>query len=183
MSARKKQAARPKIVEDVAELDSNVCVITKGQQADHHARTTEAMADCVGKECGMAVRSSVKLQKESLPNEPDEPLRTAATAEIEKWKKQLDRHCKKVEEHEENKGKAFVVIKGQCAMAMRNKPEAQEKCQDVESDCNVMELLKIIGGLMCELDVQHNHKSMALVLRRLLTVQQRECKSVPGCCK
>lgn len=164
---------------DVEALGKNVYFITKGQQADQYTKTTEAIADYVGIKYGMVMRSLVKDQKEIKLTEPTTPKSGASELEVKKWEKELDRYYKKVDKYEEDKAKVFIVIKGQCTLAMKNKIEAQEDYQDIEKNYEVVALLKSIRAVAYEPDIQYDHKCAQLALKRLLNVKQFENESLP----
>lgn len=125
------------------------------------------------------MQSLIKDQKEIKLTEPKTLKEGATTSlDVEKWKKELDRYYKKVDKYEEDKAKVFIVIKGQCTLALKNKVEAQANYEDIEKDYNVVDLLKSIQAVVFEPDVQYDHKYTCMALKRLLNVRQQENESL-----
>ena len=60
---------------DIEESGHHVHVCATEDQGDHCVKTTEAIADCVGREHNKAMRSPVKDEIEAPPQEPEEPKR------------------------------------------------------------------------------------------------------------
>jgi hypothetical protein len=95
--------------------------------ADMYIRTTEAVADYVGKEYGKDMHMLVKNQTERTFTEPRAPRKEESTPGLlEKYKTELDIYHKDCKEYKDNKSKVFVVILGQCLPSVRSKLESDD---------------------------------------------------------
>lgn len=105
------------------------------------------------------MRILVKSQEETIPEEPDEPqAKDASDIQVKKCEKELSQCCKKLDKHEECKAKAFVIVKGQCTLTMKNKAESMKDCKKIEQDDDIIGLLKSPKELaFTTVDVQHEH--------------------------
>ena len=75
---------------DIPELGNNVYLFGSRNQGDSYIKTTEAIADYVGRECSREMRLLVKNQEENLPAEPKEPESSATEGRMTKYAKELD---------------------------------------------------------------------------------------------
>ena len=91
-------------------------IIGSQYQADMYTTTTKAIADYVGKECGRAMRLLVNNLTETTFTEPTAPAVPTSTrggqqqinpVRIEKWKTELNRYHKKLDQYEEDKAKVL----------------------------------------------------------------------------
>ena len=168
---------------DIAALKGHVYVFGKKNQADMYIRTTEALADYVGREYGKAMRLLVK-GTEAAPEEPTHPRKVSVKDEdipfeLEKYKTQLIRHMKKMDEYEENKAKVFVIIKGQCTLTMRNKLESLDSFPQLEVNDDVIGLLKVLKELaFSTINAHYEYWTMMESLRKLMNVQQMSRESL-----
>ena len=102
---------------DIEELGGNVCMHGRRGQGDWCIKTTEAIAECVGRECSKEMRLLVKDKKETKFVEPRVPTdKDPDKFAVERHKQQLNRHCNKTQKCEEHKAKVFMIVKGQCSV-------------------------------------------------------------------
>ena len=81
--------------------------------------------------------------------EPAEPTGDKiSTAQLEKYriklKSQVDRELK----YEDNKGRTFRIMVGQCLPVMKNKLESVDECSDLERNSDVKGLMELMESLM-----------------------------------
>jgi hypothetical protein len=110
---------------NITELSSNVYQYGTRDQGDSFNRTTEAIADYVGREYSKEMRLLVKNQKENEPKELVMPDKEEAKPPflMKKYERELKQYYFKKERYEEHKAKIFVIVKGQCTLNMKNKVE------------------------------------------------------------
>ncbi len=94
----------------------------------------------------------IKL-KEFPPKKPTPPdgnppkKNDPVPPEWREYDKRLDLYIKKLDYYEEDKGKAFVVVMGQCTTMMRTKLEGTDTYEAIEESDDVVGLLKLIRSL------------------------------------
>ena len=96
---KKGRGGRPKIKGDIEALGYNVYLIGSPHQADMYTTTTKAIADYVGKDCGVAMRTLVLKQREQKIVKPKQPTPKdeddeVSPLDIEEWKTKLNRYYK-----------------------------------------------------------------------------------------
>jgi hypothetical protein len=98
---------------NIAELGNNVYQYGTRDQGDRFTRTTEAIADYVGREYSKEMRLLVKNQKENEPKEPVMPDKEEAKLPfvMKKYETELKQNYFKKERCEEHKAKIFVIVK------------------------------------------------------------------------
>ena len=128
---------------NIAELGNNVYQYGTRDQGDRFTRTTEAIADYVGREYSKEMRLLVKNQKENEPKEPVMPDKEEATSPfvMKKYETELKQYYFKKERYEEHKAKIFVIVKGQCTLNMKNKVESLKGYDSIEANDDVIKLL------------------------------------------
>jgi hypothetical protein len=127
---------------NIAELGNDVYQYGTGDQGGRFTRTTEAIADYVGREYGKEMRLLVKNQKENEPKEavmPDEEEAKLPFV-MKKYKTDLKQYYFKKERYEEHKAKIFTIVKGQCTLNMKNKVESLQG-YSIEANDDVIKLL------------------------------------------
>ena len=169
---------------DIEELGHHVCVYGSRDQGDQYVRTTEVIADYVGREYNKAMRVLVKEKVESLPEEPEEPAPPAKNEKIspyqmEKYKKELSRYYDKTDKYEEYKAKVFVIIKGQCTLTMKNKLESMKDYAEWETTDDVIKLLNCLKELaFTTVEVQSDYWTLQQSMRRVFEVKQLEYETL-----
>ena len=145
-----------------------------------YIKTTEAIAEYVGREYNKAMRILVKHQKENIPVEPTEPTGTdVPQVTMKKYEKELSRYHEKLNQYEEYKAKVFVIIKGQCTLTMKNKIESMKGYQKIEENDDVIELLKSLKELaFTKKEAQYEFWTVNLSMRRALTMRQQNNESL-----
>jgi hypothetical protein len=172
------------------ELGELVYKIGTADQADLFIRTTEAIADYVGKEYGWELRILVKYRKEAAFTKPKYPTRGAAVqtrskegetlalepvdnAQVIEYKAELEIYHRKHQVYLADKAKVFVTILGQCTVGVKGWLENGNGLTQLETDCDVIGLLEKLeemafstGGDLDPFLV------LNLSLRRLVAIQQ-----------
>jgi hypothetical protein len=97
----------------VKELGSNVYVSNVSGATDKFVKTTEAIADYVGRELGKPMCDLVN-GIDKPPEEPELPINAKKDApETRKWDCDYSHYLQQHELYRLNKGKVFVIILGQ----------------------------------------------------------------------
>ena len=75
---------------------------------------------------------------------PSPPQATATVVELKIWERDFKEHRKCVEEREKNMEKTYALILGQCSKTIRNRIEAHEQWESVNTSSNALGLLSLI---------------------------------------
>jgi hypothetical protein len=190
---KSKYSVRHQVLGKTEELEENIYKIGTNDQADLFIRTTEAIAEYVGKEYGYELRILVKHRKEPSFTKPAYPTDKAAvitraaakeaqapaeTSEREsalmaEYKAELGIYHTKLEKYNENKAKVFVIILGQCSIGVLNWLEQGRGLDKLEVDRNVIGLLKLLEEMaFSNGGDQDPFLTAVLSLRRLASIQQ-----------
>lgn len=166
-------------------------------QAEMYTRTTEAIAEYVGEKYGWDMRTLVKHQKEKEFTKPQGPTaaegvttRAKGAGEVSEggkvtsiqmaeYKADLDNYYRNSREYEENKAKTFVVILGQCSVAVRSALENGGGLDELEKNLDVIGLLKKLKDMAFSTEgVAEPFVTLAESFRRLAGVQQGQSESL-----
>ena len=132
----KKSPSKKMVYGNVSELGTNVYMHGIKNQSELYIKTTEAIAEYVGKKYDKNMKVLVKSMTENIPEEPTEPKtkknEEVAPFQLKKHDKELARHHDKLEKHNECKSKAFVVAMGQCSLSMKNTAESKAAFEELE---------------------------------------------------
>ena len=117
--------------------------------------------------------------------EPTAPTgKTISQIEMKKCEIELKKHCDKAEKCDENKAKVFVIVEGQCMLAMKNKVESVQKHEEWESDNDAVNSSKGLKDLShSAVEARHKHWTLCETMRKLYTEGQHKCEGVTGCCE
>jgi hypothetical protein len=142
---------------NIAELGNNVHQYGTRDQGDRFTRTTEAIADYVGREYSKEMRLLVKNQKENEPKEPVMSDKEEATSPfvIKKYETELEQYYVKKERYKEHKVKIFVIMTGQRTLNMKNKVESPKGYDSIKANDDV---IKLLNGLKA--DVQNTQSAI-----------------------
>ena len=139
----KKPTTKHELKGSIDELGSHVCTCGGDGQQMTCVEMTEAIGDCVGGVCGKPMMVLVKNGTKAVFEEPTAPSgETISQVKVKKCKIELKKHCDKVEKCDNDEVKVFVIVKGQCTSAMKNKVESVEKCSEWEDNNDVVNSLK-----------------------------------------
>lgn len=147
-------------------------------------KTAEAMAGCIGRECGKEMRTLVPDKTETTFNKPAQPKDEKSSFEMEKHKKELSHCCCKINRCEEWKAETFMIIKGQCSLAMKNKIKCMADCKTWEQIDGVIELLSATKELsFLTVDTQHEHWTVIQIMKNMTMMRQSDRESLAVYCK
>jgi hypothetical protein len=163
---------------NIAELGNNVYQYGTRDQGDRFTRTTEAIADYVGREYRKEMRLLVKNQKENEPKEPvmpDKKEEANSPFVMKKYETELKQYYFKKERYEEHKAKIFVIVKEQCILNMKNKVESLTGYNSIEANDDVIKLLNGLKELTFKThEVQYGYWTICQTVRRVLTMRQQD---------
>ena len=166
----------------VEELGKHVYVCEVQGANNKFIKTTEKIADYVGRELGKPM-SDLVTGKDNPPKEPEAlPASVKKDShESRKWDKDYDHYLRQKDIYELNKGKVFVIIKGQCTLAVKNKLNSLgAEYAQLEQDIDVIGLLKAIRNIALEnAEIQFEHWAAAQALKRLAMVNQHGDEDLP----
>jgi hypothetical protein len=162
---------------NIAELSNNVYQYGTRDQGDSFTRTTEAIADCVGREYRKEMRLLVKNQEENEPKElmiPDIE-ETKLPFVMKKYETELKQYYFKKERYKEHKAKIFVIRKGHCTLNMKNQVESLKGYDLIEACDDVIKLLNGLKELMFKThDVQYGYWTICQTVMKVLTMRQQD---------
>jgi hypothetical protein len=172
------------------ELGEFVYKIGSGDQADTFIHTTEAIADYAGVNYGWEMRMLVKTRREAVFTKPTMPTvakvttrsqagaetevsGSASSAQVADYKVELDNYHRDTRAYRENKAKVFVVILGQCTVAVMSWLENGQGLTDLGVNLDVIDLLEKLGRMAFSMrGVQEPFVSLVYSLRCLTMMQQ-----------
>ena len=100
------------------------------------------------------------LEIEDLPEEVADPEDPQNPLQLERWKRNLAEHEKKVKAYSNFQSTLFSLVLGQCSLAMEERIKQHEDWETTNEDQDGIELLKIIKSIMMGTEV-HTHKADA----------------------
>jgi Zinc knuckle len=162
----------------IEELGESVYKFNTRDQADSYIRTTEAIADYVGREYGYNMRVLVKNGTEKVFTEPKSPEKRAkgpepTATELSAFNAAINRYHKKLDKYQDDKAKVFIVILGQCTQVVKNMLENSDDFKQLELDRNVAGLLAMLKEMAFSTKgVQEPYVTLADSLRRLTAINQ-----------
>ena len=147
-------------------------------QAEMYIRTTEKLSEYVLTTFGRDMRNLVKYATEREFTEPPFPskkLRESDKLHEVKYKESLAKYHRELDTYQDQKTKMFGIILGQCSPMVKDRLAKNQGFKKVEMDSDVMEVLKMLQEMAYStLGHQEPNWSLVTVLRRLLTMQQRQ---------
>ena len=154
---------KPKTVGMTEELEGYVFDCTTKRQTDQYVETMEALATYVGKTFvnGMDIKKAVTtLQKPDLGVIAD---LGGVPTEYEKqaWQEKVKDHVKRIRILDQNIGKLYNVVWGQCTRAMQDEMKTWDDWDVVETTQNAIQALLIIKAIVYNFESQQK-KGVAL---------------------
>ena len=114
--------------------------------AEIFSKTTKAIAEYVAREYSGAGEFRNGLPEMTLPTltAPPPPADTATMVQIKIWELDFKEYRKRMEERERNMEKTYALILGQCSKTIRDRIEAHEHWNAVNTSSNALGLLRLI---------------------------------------
>ena len=109
-------------------------------------KTTKAIAEYMAREYTAAGEFRNGLPEMMLPTlvTPAPPGATATVVELKIWEMDFKEYRKRLEERERNMEKAYALILRQCSKTIRDRIEAHEQWEPINSSSNALGLLRLI---------------------------------------
>ena len=110
------------------------------------SKTTKAIAEYVAREYLGAGEFCNGLPEMSLPTfvAPSPPANTATVVQLKIWEMDFKEYQERLEEREQNMEKTYALILGQCSKTIRDRIEAHEQWEAVNTSSNALGLLPLI---------------------------------------
>ena len=114
--------------------------------AEIFSKTTKAIAEYVAREYLGAGEFRNGLPEMTLPTlvAPSPPADTATVVQLKIWEMDFKEYRKRLEEREQNMEKTYALILGQCSKTIRDRIEAHEQWEAVNTSSNALGLLRLI---------------------------------------
>ena len=159
----------------IEELKGHIYVYGVAGQAVKYEKTTKKIAEYVGQKYGKPMWNLVANLRETEFEEPeDEDSRTATAGQLRKWELLLKLYKEETKEYKTQKGKLFLLIKGQCHTAMGDKLESMPIYHKALEEDDVIQLLKTMKQLVYSTDnVQYELWTMQAQLKRFVNIKQQ----------
>jgi len=172
---------RRPLIGAIEELKANVYTFGTAQQGNLFSKVNTAIGDYCGREHGKPMKLLFE-GKESPPKEPTRP--TEAPDKMDPWdrevyRRELDQWIKLKQVYKENKGVVFLIIMGQCSLAMRNKIESSSEYSTLDANDDVIGLLKMIKDLtFTTTSAQYKYWKLFQNLKNTMLCRQFEHESL-----
>ena len=114
--------------------------------AEIFSKITKAIAEYVAREYTAAGEFRNGLPDMTLPTltAPSPPADTATVVQLKIWEMDLKEYRKRMEDRERNMEKTYALILGQCSKTIRDRIEAHEHWETVNTSSNALGLLRLI---------------------------------------
>ena len=132
--------------------------------AEIFSKTTKAIAEYVAREYTAAGEFRNGLPDMTLPTlvAPTPPGTTATVVELKIWEMDFKEYRKRMEEREKNMEKTYALILGQCSKTIRDRIEAHEQWESVNTSSNALGPLRLIQQSLYE-RATRRHETHALI--------------------
>jgi hypothetical protein len=132
------------------DLKNNTYDVIAGK--DTFLKTTREIAEYVGCTFDDAGEFRTGLVDMKLPEliEPVAPSKDASFAELEKWRLAIKRHENNAANRKKNANRVYALTLGQCSQALRNRMEASDEWNKINSTSDVIKLLELIQKCMMQ---------------------------------
>jgi hypothetical protein len=112
------------------------------------------------------VKTRAKVDDPQAPSTPE-------STQLMQYQAELDIYYRKQEKYQDDKGKAFVIILGQCTVGVKGWLENMNCMAELEADCDVVGLLKLLEKMAFSTGGdQDPFLTLNLSLRCLVAIQQ-----------
>ena len=132
--------------------------------AEIFSKTTKAIAEYVAREYTAAGEFCNGLPDLTLPTltAPTPPAATATMVELKIWEMDFKEYRIRMEEREKNMEKTYALILGQCSKTIRDRIEAHEQWEPVNTSSNALGLLRLIRQSLYQ-RATRRHETHALI--------------------
>jgi hypothetical protein len=157
---------------NVAELGNNVYQYGTRDQGDRFTRTTEVIADYIGREYSKEMRILVNNQKDNEPKEPVMPDKEEVKSPfvMKKYETELMKSPFVMKKYETE-----LIVKGQRTLNMKNKVESLKGYDLIEANDDVIKLLNGFKKLTLKThDVQYGYWMICQTVTKVLTMRQQD---------
>jgi hypothetical protein len=141
-----REAREPKFEGKCEDLKGHVYDCTDGRQADGYTKTTEEIAEHVGRAYRFGADASCVISTLGPPVwvQPNNPPTCADQTDLAIWGKEVEAFVKRKGYLNENLCSAYSLIWGQCTEALRSKLRAKTEFETISQQFDCVELLKLI---------------------------------------
>lgn len=144
-------------------------------QVSRFTSTTKDIAAFVGTtyKQGKEMYTLLTDNDETTFTEPTAPLDDKNRAEMEKYKMLLSTWINDEKDYKRDKARVFRTIMTQCTTAMKNKVEGLSDYKKMETDDDVVSLLKAMKELVYSTDkAQYEYWTMQATMRKFMNLKQ-----------
>lgn len=149
---------------------------------DKFNKTTEAIASYVGKQLGKPMYDLV-MGSDKPPPQPANPDASVKkdSFEMRAWDRQYDQYLKDTKEYTTNKGKVFIILLGQCDLAMKTKLESLgADYTKLNDQADVLGLIKKMRNItLANTENQYEYWSAAIAIKKLSRLYQHNDETLP----
>ena len=92
---------------------------------------------------------------------------------------ELKIYCNEIKLYKKNKAKIFIIIQGQCSLAVKPKMESNKEHKTIEEQDDVIKLMKLMKSLShASIDVKCEYWSLSNAMAKLYHVKQKSNESL-----
>jgi hypothetical protein len=167
----------------VKELGSKVYVSDVSTATDKFVKMTEVIADYVSRVLGKEPMCDLVNGIDKPPVEPELPTNAKKDGpEARKWDRNYSHYLQQRERYRLSKGKVFVIILGQCTLAVKNRLKSLgTDYAQLQLNDDVLGLLTAIRNIaLANANIQNPYWGAAQAFKRLATVSQQHDESLPA---
>ena len=150
-------------------------------QTDIHTKTLKVVENYFGKRHSCEIADLVTTGVEAVFEDPVRPADDAPKGDWEIYKMELSFKRAQKEAYRQDKAKAFLIIMGQCTIAMTNKLESLAEYADLKKNKDVAGLLRTIKELVYSTDKsQYEYMAMQAKMRNIHNIRMKEGENLPN---
>ena len=167
------------------ELQDSVYTVGDNRQADRYTKTTENIVNYIQRtyEDGQDVKDAL-VQLEGLDLDLEQPVNNTEEEDLTYMDKlllqqQVKDFAARKKRYINNMNKAYALILGQCTQAVKNKLEAKENWQEIETEHDPIVLLRAIKAITQDYqDSKYPIASIHRSIANLVNIKQGETESL-----
>jgi hypothetical protein len=151
-------------------------------QVDGCTKTTEEVAECVGRTHSSDARTAVETLILPTFDYPSDPVTGASETEKRKWTKRVDTMVCREDRFDEDLKKVCSLIWGQCTELLRAKLQAKDGHDQMKAEYDTVELLKSIKDCVFKFsDQKKAAHSPHEALRKFYNGHQEKSSNAQDC--